>query len=119
MANNDNEKTKKPFFKDFKAELKKVTWPTPKQIFNNTMSVITIVVITIIIVFILDMAFDAFNKYGVNKLKGVSDNSLIDNTVDENTIDGNTVDNTVDLNSIDLNSIDGNSIDVNMTNLVQ
>ena len=29
-------KVKKHFFKDFKAELKKVIWPTPKQLVNNT-----------------------------------------------------------------------------------
>ena len=29
-SKNDN-KVKKHFFKDFKAELKKVIWPTPKQ----------------------------------------------------------------------------------------
>ena len=27
-------KNKKHFFKDFKAELKKVIWPTPKQLIN-------------------------------------------------------------------------------------
>ena len=115
MANNDNEKTKKPFFKDFKTELKKVTWPTPKQIFNNTMSVITIVIITIIIVFILDMAFDSFNKYGINKLKGVVENTAINNTIDENLVDTNTVDeNTVNQNAVDQNTVD-NTTNTNAT----
>ena len=44
------EKNKKSFFKDFKAELKKVNWPTPKQLLNNTIAVITIVFITAAIV---------------------------------------------------------------------
>ena len=34
-SKNEN-KIKKHFFKDFKAELKKVIWPTPKQLVNNT-----------------------------------------------------------------------------------
>ena len=34
-AKKENSKNKKSFFKDFKAELKKVVWPTPKQLFNN------------------------------------------------------------------------------------
>jgi len=62
-------KEKKHFWKDFRAELKKVIWPTPKQVVNNTVAVITIVVITAAIVFVLDLAFDLFNKYGINNLK--------------------------------------------------
>ncbi len=48
-------KNKKSFSKDFKAELKKVIWPTPKQLVNNTIAVITIVLITTAIVFVLDI----------------------------------------------------------------
>lgn len=62
-------KNKKSFAKDFKAELKKVIWPTPKQLVNNTVAVITIVLITAAIVFVLDLAFESMNKYGVNKIK--------------------------------------------------
>ena len=42
MAKDENKKNKnvkkenKKFFKNFKAELKKVVWPTPKQLANNT-----------------------------------------------------------------------------------
>ena len=50
-SKNEN-KVKKHFFKDFKAELKKVIWPTPKQLVNNTVAVITIVLITAVIVFL-------------------------------------------------------------------
>lgn len=62
-------KNKKSFFKDFKAELKKVIWPTPKQLVNNTIAVVVIVIITAAIVFVLDVAFDLLNKYGINNLK--------------------------------------------------
>jgi preprotein translocase subunit SecE len=62
-------KVKKHFFKDFKAELKKVIWPTPKQLVNNTVAVVVIVVIVGAIVFALDAAFDAINKYGITKLQ--------------------------------------------------
>ena len=57
------------FFKDFKAELKKVIWPTPKQLVNSTIAVVVIVIITAAIVLVLDVLFDLFNKYGINKLK--------------------------------------------------
>lgn len=66
-------KEKKHFFRDFKAELKRVIWPTPKQLVNNTVAVITIVLITAIIVFVLDVIFESLNNYGVNKLKQIVD----------------------------------------------
>lgn len=62
-------KKKKQFFKDFKAELKKVIWPTPKQLVNGTIAVITIVLVAAVIVFVLDLTFEMFNEYGVNRLK--------------------------------------------------
>lgn len=71
-------KEKKHFWKDFKAELKKVIWPTPKQVVNNTVAVITIVVITAVIVFVLDLAFEALNTYGIDKIR-----SLVTNTENE------------------------------------
>ena len=70
MANDKKiKKEKKHFFKDFKSELKRVTWPTGKQLVNNTVAVITIVFITAAIVFVLDLGFEMLNKYGINKLK--------------------------------------------------
>ena len=64
-----NSKDKKSFFKSFKGELKKVSWPTPKQLVNNTIAVIVIVVVIAVIVFVLDLAFDTVNKYGIDKIK--------------------------------------------------
>ena len=106
-VNKDNKKetkNQKNFFKGFKAELKKVNWPTPKQLFNNTVAVITIVLITAAIVFVLDLTFDLLNNQGVNKLKevignttstetnNISENSVEDsNIVEENVTDSNTV----------------------------
>ena len=45
-ANKETNKNKKSFFKSFKTKLKKVVWPTPKQLVNNTAAVIAIVLIT-------------------------------------------------------------------------
>ena len=67
--NKKETKKKKTFWKDFKAELKRVTWLTPKQLVNNTTAVIAIVLITAVIVFALDITFKALNTYGINKLK--------------------------------------------------
>ena len=89
----EKNKNKKSFFKDFKAELKKVVWPTPKQLVNNTVAVITIVLITAVIVFVLDVAFESMNKYGVDKLKNVISNTSAENSTDSNsTTDENVTD---------------------------
>ncbi|MCL2637676.1 MAG: preprotein translocase subunit SecE [Oscillospiraceae bacterium] len=45
------------YFKDAKAEFKKVTWPTPKQVLNNTGVVLTAIVTTAAIIFGLDYVF--------------------------------------------------------------
>lgn len=86
-ANKKQSKDKKHFMKDFKAELKRVVWPTPKQLFNNTVAVITVVLLTAAIVFVLDFAFENINKYGIDKLKAVvgTTNEVVENNVEENT----------------------------------
>ncbi len=87
-SNKENSKNKKSFWKSFKAELKKVSWPTPKQLANNTVAVITIVLITVVIVFALDITFEALNKHGVDKIKEVissqNDTTNENATTDEN-----------------------------------
>ena len=84
-----NKKEKKHFFKDFKAELKKVIWPTPKQLVNNTVAVITIVLITAVIVFALDFIFEKMNTYGINKIKEAvtSSNEVNDNSISDSITD--------------------------------
>ena len=59
------EATKKPnifqrmvqYFKEVKAELKKVVWPTVPQTINNTIIVITCILIVGVILFVLDSIF--------------------------------------------------------------
>ena len=82
-----NKKENKHFFKDFKAELRKVIWPTPKQLVNNTVAVVTIVLITAVIVFVLDVVFEKMNTLGINKIKEAvnSSNTIVNEVVEENT----------------------------------
>ena len=101
-----DEKNKRHFMKDFKAELKRVIWPTPKQLLNNTVAVITVVLITAAIVFVLDLAFESMNTYGIEKLK-----EMVGTT---NTIEGNSVDNT-DTNTADTNTVVTNEVSENET----
>lgn len=83
-------KNKKHFWKDFKAELKKVIWPTPNGLFKNTVAVVFIVIVTAIIVFVLDVTFDALNNYGINNLKSAIKNSVVvEQNANENEIQQN------------------------------
>ena len=45
------------FFKETKAELKKVSWPTKEQLFNNTLIIVVFIAIATIILSILDVGF--------------------------------------------------------------
>ena len=83
-AKKENNKNKKSFFKDFKAELKKVVWPTPKQLVNNTVAVVSVVLVTATIVFVLDLGFETLNKQGINKVKELvgTTNSVSENTTE-------------------------------------
>ena len=81
-------KEKRHFFKDVKAELKKVSWPTPKQLFNNTVAVIVIVLIIGAIVFLLDLCFEQLNSRGIEQLKAIvqsDDTDLVVENVESNT----------------------------------
>ena len=80
MAKQEKEnKKQKHFWKDFKAELKKVIWPTKKQLANNTLVVVAMVLVTTVIVLILDLAFEALNTYGINKIKHTVKDSISTN----------------------------------------
>ena len=49
----------KAFWKETKSEVKKVVWPTPKQVLNNTLIVIAVVVIAAVFI----AGFDALFKF--------------------------------------------------------
>ncbi len=61
MAKN---KMAKGLIKDTKAELKKVVWPSKKQVINNTLMVIVLVIVISIIV----LGFDLILEFGDKKL---------------------------------------------------
>ncbi len=52
------------FFKEVKSELKKVVWPSRKQLVNNTLIVIAVVILIGIVIAILDAIF----QLGIFKL---------------------------------------------------
>ena len=116
-AKNKEKKSKqKSFLKDTKAELKKVIWPSPKQLLSNTMAVLAIVVIIGVIVFVLDVCFDKMNAYGVEKLKeAIRPDSEVTEQIDET--DGSSINLDNSLQSMDAS--DGVTIDSEEVNLTQ
>ena len=105
-SKNDS-KTKKHFLKDFKAELKKVIWPTPKQLVNNTVAVVVIVLTTSVIVFALDAVFDLGNKYGITKLQTIVDEKF--NSEEESESTDNTENEQEDASSEESESTEENA----------
>lgn len=45
------------WFKECKSEIKKVIWPDKKQVINNTLAVIFMVLISVVFISILDVGF--------------------------------------------------------------
>jgi len=54
------------YFRELKSELKKVVWPTPKQVAKNTL----IVVCCVIAVGVFIWVFDAVANFGISALMG-------------------------------------------------
>ena len=52
------------FFKEVKSEMKKVVWPSRKQLVNNTLIVIAVVILVGVVIAI----FDAIFQFGFFKL---------------------------------------------------
>ena len=82
----------KGFFKDMRSELKKVVWPTKKQIVNNTLWVMILVVVVAVVVLGIDLVLEKIDATLWNKLDSSNDVGIYseDDNVDiydEDTID--------------------------------
>ena len=55
------------FFKETKAELKKVSWPTKKQLLHNTLIILVFIIITAVIL----ACFDLGSNRLINLLRGL------------------------------------------------
>lgn len=47
----------KQWWKETRSELKKVVWPTPKQVVNNTIVVLVVVLLSAVFIGLVDMVF--------------------------------------------------------------
>ena len=62
------------YFRELKSELKKVIWPTPKQLLKNTLIVVACVLIVggcCLVVAAFIWLFDLFASIGINFLLGL------------------------------------------------
>ena len=70
------------FFKEVKGELKKVTWPSFKQVRNNTL----IVIISVLIIGAFIWIFDALFGFGWEKVLGLRNPDVqVEQTTNEQT----------------------------------
>ena len=100
----------KKWFKDFKSELKKIIWPSQKQLWENTAVVISMVVIVSVIIFLLDLGFKALNELEV---KGAED---LKNKISTSQNTTNELSN--DVNSVETNESSEDSNQTEATNIV-
>jgi preprotein translocase subunit SecE len=82
----------KGFFKDMRSELKKVVWPTKKQIVNNTLWVMILVIVVAVVVLGVDLVLEKIDATLWNKIDSSNDvgiyseNNNVD-IYDEDTLD--------------------------------
>ena len=55
------------YFRELRSELKKVVWPTPKQVAKNTLVVIACVLVVGVFIWLFDLAFQS----GIGALIGL------------------------------------------------
>lgn len=88
---------KETFLEGLQSRIKKVKWPTAKELFNSTAAVLAIVFIVAAIVIVLDLAFESLNRLEVNGIEKLQNSIVIeenaDNTVtsDENELVENAI----------------------------
>ena len=110
VKTNKQESSQKKWFKDFRAELKKIIWPSKKQLWENVAVVVSMVIIVALIIFLLDLGFKALNQLevkGAESLKNkvsISENATDENTTSENTTSDENTTNEVEENSVEITS---------------
>ena len=56
----------KKYFRELRSELKKVVWPTPKQVLKNALVVLACVIVVGVFIWV----FDFVASFGINSLIG-------------------------------------------------
>lgn len=69
MSKDTKKEKNENFIKGLKVELKKVTWPTGKELVTSTATVIFLTILLAAIVFVLDFGFEKVNTLGITKIQ--------------------------------------------------
>ena len=101
------DKKQKHFWKEYKAELKKVNWQSPKELINSTAAVLVIVFIVAAIVILLDLGLDFLNSLEAKGIESLQNTITSQQTTDTNSI--NSVGNEITEN--ELNSAMNNTVE--------
>jgi len=111
-----NDSNNKKWFKEFKNELKKIIWPSKRELLENSAVVISMVVIVAVIIFVLDLAFKSLNDVSVEAAKSikgevtVSSNEITEsNETESTTTSEETQENAVELQVLDANQTEENN----------
>ena len=107
---NADDANKKRWFKSFKGELKKIVWPTGKELFDNTAVVIAMVIIVSLLIFVLDLALESLTGLEAKQLNSVKSQISASNT--ENTASNDT--NSTEANAVEL--INSTDVETNSAN---
>ena len=75
----------------FRAELKKVIWPKGRQLFENTVVVVSMVIVVSVLIFVLDLTFRGMKDFEVKQLNKVITSNTTNST---STTETNTTSNT-------------------------
>lgn len=71
------------FFKDFKGEMKKITWPGAKMVLKSTLVVIVAIAIIGVVVFAIDLGLSK----GINGIKGLGEKYQTSQSAETETTD--------------------------------
>jgi len=64
----------------FRAELKKVIWPKGRQLFENTVVVVSMVIVVSVLIFVLDLTFRGMKDFEVKQLNKVITSNTTNST---------------------------------------
>ncbi len=90
VAKSDKNKNSNKWFKEFKAELKKIVWPTKGQLLENTTVVLSMVILVALVIFLLDLGFKELNSLEVKGAQAIKNSISASSTEDANTVSEST-----------------------------
>lgn len=101
--NSAEKANKKHWFREFRAELKKVTWPSKKELLENSVVVISMVIIVALVIFVLDLGFKSLTQVEIEQVEKIKNSVEVNST--ENGTEGETSNSNDDEIILDTNNI--------------